>query len=95
MDKPDTKMEDAAEPTAGADGAEQKKQYLLDRIATSDGFKDAKAHKEEDAPAAALAALVRRVHQRADVGVQHAALRHDQLSIFQRVARERFQVVYQ
>ena len=33
---------------AGADGAEQKKQYLLDRIATSDGFKDAKAHKEEE-----------------------------------------------
>ena len=47
-------MEDAAE--AGADDAEPKKQYLLDRIATSDGFKDAKAHKEEDAPAAAAAA---------------------------------------
>ena len=46
-------MEDAAE--AGADDAEPKKQYLLDRIATSDGFKDAKAHKEEDdaAPEAA------------------------------------------
>ena len=57
MDKPDTKMEEAGEPTAGADGAEQKKQYLLDRIATSDGFKDAKAHKEgEEAPAAAPAA---------------------------------------
>ena len=41
-------MEDAAkadEPSA--DGAEPKKQYLLDRIATSDGFKDAKAHKED------------------------------------------------
>ena len=53
-------MEDAAkadEPTPGADGAEQKKQYLLDRIATSEGFKDAKAHKEEDAaPEAAPAA---------------------------------------
>ena len=49
MDKPDTKMEEAGEPTPGADGAEPKKQYLLDRIATSDGFKDAKAHKEEDA----------------------------------------------
>ena len=47
-------MEDAAKADEpGADGAEQKKQYLLDRIATSDGFKDAKAHKEEDAPAAA------------------------------------------
>ena len=46
--KADSKMEDAAEPTAGADGAEPKKQFLLDRIATSDGFKDAKAHKEED-----------------------------------------------
>ena len=49
MDKPDTKMEEAGEH--GADGAEQKKQYLLDRIATSEGFKDAKAHKEEDAAA--------------------------------------------
>ena len=57
MDKPDSKMEDAAKADEpGADGAEQKKQYLLDRIATSDGFKDAKAHKEEDAPAAAAAA---------------------------------------
>ena len=58
MDKADSKMEDAAkadEPSA--DGAEPKKQYLLDRIATSDGFKDAKAHKEEDAaPEAAPAA---------------------------------------
>ena len=55
--KEDSKMEDAAEPTAGADGAEPTKQYLLDRIATSDGFKDAKAHKEEeDAPEAAPAA---------------------------------------
>ena len=48
MDKADSAMEDAAnadEP--GADGAEPKKQYLLDRIATSDGFKDAKAHKED------------------------------------------------
>ena len=56
--KADSKMEDAAEPTAGADGAEPTKQYLLDRIATSDGFKDAKAHKEEDdaAPEAAPAA---------------------------------------
>ena len=44
-------MEDAAKADEpGADGAEPKKQYLLDRIATSDGFKDAKAHKEEDAP---------------------------------------------
>ena len=52
-------MDDAAEPTPSADDAESKKQYLLDRIATSDGFKDAKAHKEEeeeDAPAAAPAA---------------------------------------
>ena len=51
--KEDSKMEDAAEPTAGADGAEPTKQYLLDRIATSDGFKDAKAHKEEEDAAAA------------------------------------------
>ena len=60
MDKADSKMEDAAkadEPSA--DGAEPKKQYLLDRIATSDGFKDAKAHQEEDAaaPEAAPAAV--------------------------------------
>ena len=54
--KADSKMDDAAEPTAGADDAEPKKQFLLDRIATSDGFKDAKAHKEEDVPAAAAAA---------------------------------------
>ena len=127
-------MEDAAKADEpGTDGAEAKKQYLLDRIATSEGFKDAKAHKEEDAapeaaPAAdakateeassgedasppkrrrpllvdnleplarhalkygelvvskgsvldahvaALAALVRRVHQGAHVRVQHAAL---------------------
>ena len=57
MDKADSKMEDVAKADEpGADGAEQKKQYLLDRIATSDGFKDAKAHKEDDAPAAAAAA---------------------------------------
>ena len=37
-------MEEAGEP--GADAAEPKKQFLLDRIATGDGFKDAKAHKE-------------------------------------------------
>ena len=49
-------MEDAAKADEpGADGAEAKKQYLLDRIATSDGFKDAKAHKEEDASEAAPA----------------------------------------
>ena len=56
--KADSKMEDAAnvdEP--GTDSAEPNKQFLLDRIATSDGFKDAKAHKEEDAaPEAAPAA---------------------------------------
>lgn len=60
MDKPDSKMEDAAKADEpGADGAEPKKQYLLDRIATSDGFKDAKAHQEEDAaaPEAAPAAV--------------------------------------
>ena len=39
VNKTDSKMEDAAEPTAGADDAEPKKQYLLDRIATSDGFR--------------------------------------------------------
>ena len=50
-------MEDVAkadEPAADAD--EPTKQYLLDRIATSEGFKDAKAHKEEGAPAAAATA---------------------------------------
>ena len=54
MDKPDSTMEEAAnadEP--GADGAEQKKQYLLDRIATSDGFKNAPSHKLDDAFGAA------------------------------------------
>ena len=56
VNKTDSKMDDAAEPTPSADDAEPKKQYLLDRIATSDGFKDAKAHKEEDAPAATAAA---------------------------------------
>ena len=53
-------MEDVAKADEpGADGAEQKKQFLLDRIATSDGFKDAKAHQEEDAaaPEAAPAAV--------------------------------------
>ena len=42
----------ADEPAADAD-AEPTKQYLLDRIATSDGFKDAKAHKEEEDAGAA------------------------------------------
>ena len=57
MDNADSNMEDAAKADEpGTDGAEAKKQFLLDRIATSDGFKDAKAHKEDDAPAAAAAA---------------------------------------
>ena len=53
VNKTDSKMDDAAEPTPSADDAEPKKQYLLDRIATSDGFKDAKAHKEEEDAGAA------------------------------------------
>ena len=74
-------MEDAAnadEP--GADSAEPKKQYLLDRIATSDGFKDAKAHKEEAAaPGADGRTMDRGVEalRRRDVGPALLAQRRD------------------
>ena len=77
----------AAPPVAALE-ARQRLALLREQVAARarDGSVDA---------AAALAALVRRVHQGADVRVQHAPLRHDELSIFQRVARERFQVVHE